>query len=392
MVDVVALAAELLAIESSSGREGDMVDFVSRWLIARGWNVSVQEVSDRRGNIWASRAGGAVTLSTHLDTVPPFVPPRLEGSRLYGRGACDAKGIATAMLAAADGLAGVGEDRVDLLFVVGEEKNSDGARAANRLPATSRFLVNGEPTESKLASGAKGSLRVKLLTRGREAHSAYPELGESAIDPMLALLPGVHDIVLPGDDRLGKGTVNIGVLRGGTEANIIAGSCEAELMFRLTGDVKVVKKLVEKWVNGRAEITWGSTIPAQFFHTIPGFETAPMSYTSDIPLLDRWGTPLLFGPGSIHVAHTPDEFIEVDELRAAVDSYSASSARCSSLERRHDSAGPSLAGRRTRSYRRRGADVRPPAGEPPMVRVGRSRRLGSVGGSFVRGSQPLARG
>jgi acetylornithine deacetylase len=321
MVDVVALAAELLAIESSSGREGDIVDFVSRWLIARGWNVSVQEVSDRRGNIWASRVGGGVTLSTHLDTVPPFVPPRLEGSRLYGRGACDAKGIAAAMLAAADALAGVGEDRVDLLFVVGEEKNSDGARAANRLPATSRFLVNGEPTESKLASGAKGSLRVRLLTRGREAHSAYPELGESAIDPMLALLPGVRDIVLPGDDRLGKGTVNIGVLRGGTEANIIAGSCEAELMFRLTGDVKVVKKLVEKWVNGRAEITWGSTIPAQFFHTIPGFETAPMSYTSDIPLLDRWGTPLLFGPGSIHVAHTPDEFIEVDELRAAVDAY-----------------------------------------------------------------------
>jgi acetylornithine deacetylase len=321
MVDVVALAAELMAIESSSGGEGEIVDFVSRWLIARGWNVTVQEVSDRRGNVWASRTGGGVTLSTHLDTVPPFVPPRLEGARLYGRGACDAKGIAAAMLAAADALAGVGEDRVDLLFVVGEEKNSDGARAANRLPATSRFLVNGEPTESKLASGAKGSLRVKLRTRGREAHSAYPELGESAIDPMLALLPGVHAIDLPNDDRIGKGTVNIGVIRGGTEANIIAGSCESEMMFRLAGDVKVVKKLVEKWVDGRAEITWGSTIPAQFFHTIPGFETAPMSYTSDIPLLDRWGTPLLFGPGSIHVAHTPDEFIEVAELRAAVDAY-----------------------------------------------------------------------
>jgi acetylornithine deacetylase len=321
MVDVVALAAELLAIESSSGNEGEIVDFVSRWLIARGWNVTVQEVSDRRGNVWASRAGGGVTLSTHLDTVPPYVPPRMDGTRLYGRGACDAKGIAAAMLAAADGLAGVGEDRVDLLLVVGEEKNSDGARAANRLPATSRFLVNGEPTESRLASGAKGSLRVKLRTRGREAHSAYPDLGESAIDPMLALLPGVHAIQLPGDDRLGNGTVNIGVIRGGTEANIIAGSCEAELMFRLTGDVNVVKELVERWVDGRAEITWGSTIPVQFFHTIPGFDTAPMSYTSDIPLLDRWGTPLLFGPGSIHVAHTPDEYIEVAELRAAVDAY-----------------------------------------------------------------------
>lgn len=321
MVDVVALTAELLAIESTSGSEGRIVDFVSRWLIARGWNVTVQEVSDRRGNVWASRSGGGVTLSTHLDTVPPYVAPRLEGSRLYGRGACDAKGIAAAMLAAADALATAGEDRVDLLLVVGEEKNSDGARAANRLPATSRFLVNGEPTESKLASGAKGSLRVKLRTLGKEAHSAYPHLGQSAIDPMLALLPGVHELQLPEDQRLGKGSVNIGVLHGGTEANIIPGSCEAELMFRLTGDVKQVKELIERWVGGRAEIAWGSTIPAQFFHVIPGFETAPMSYTSDIPLLDRWGTPLLFGPGSIHVAHTPDEYIEIDELRAAVDAY-----------------------------------------------------------------------
>ncbi len=321
MVDVVALAAELLAIESTSGNEGRVVDFVSRWLIGRGWNVTVQEVADRRGNVWASRSGGGVTLSTHLDTVPPFVPPRLERDRLYGRGACDAKGIAAAMLAAADTLAEEGETRVDLLFVVGEEKNSDGARAANRLPATSRFLVNGEPTESKLASGAKGSLRVKLRTQGIEAHSAYPELGKSAIDPMLELLPAVHAIELPDDPRLGKGSVNIGVLRGGTEANIIAGSCEAELMFRLTADVSIVKQLVETWVDGRAEITWGSTIPAQFFHTLPGFPTAPMSYTSDIPLLDRWGTPLLFGPGSIHVAHTPDEYIAVDELRTAVNTY-----------------------------------------------------------------------
>ncbi len=321
MVDVVALAAELLAIESSSGSESRIVDFVSRWLISRGWNVTVQEVSDRRGNIWASRAGGGVTLSTHLDTVPPFVPPRLDGDRLYGRGACDAKGIAAAMLAAADSLSADGEDRVDLLLLVGEEKNSDGARAANRLPATSRFLVNGEPTESRLASGAKGSLRVKLLTRGKEAHSAYPELGRSAIEPMLDLLPGVRKLKLPSDPRLGPGSVNIGVIRGGTEANIIPGSCEVELMFRLTGDVGEVKRQVEEWVAGRAEITWGSTIPAQFFHTLSGFETAPMSYTSDIPLLDRWGTPLLFGPGSIHVAHTPDEYIEIAELRAAVAAY-----------------------------------------------------------------------
>ena len=189
------------------------------------------------------------------------------------------------------------------------------------IPATSRFLVNGEPTESKLASGAKGSLRVTLRTRGKEAHSAYPHLGQSAIEPMLDLLPTLRDLELPRDPQLGETTVNIGVLRGGTEANIIPGSCEAELMFRLVTDVNVVKQVIEKWADGKAELTYGSTIPAQTFHTLPGFDSAPVAYTSDIPLLDRWGKPLLFGPGSIHVAHTPNEHIDVSELRASVDTY-----------------------------------------------------------------------
>jgi acetylornithine deacetylase len=319
--DVVALAAELLAIESPTGGEGKAVDFVSRWLISRGWNVTMQEVTPGRGNVWASRAGGGVTLSTHLDTVPPYVAPRLVGDQLFGRGACDAKGIAAAMLCAADALAAQGEDRVDLLLVVGEEKGSDGARMANRLPATSRYLINGEPTESRLAVGCKGSLRVTLTTRGREAHSAYPQLGASAIEPMLALLPTIRAVAWPTDARLGDTTVNIGTIRGGTEANIVPGACETELMFRLVGDVDVVKRTLEHWVAGRAEIAYGSYIPAQFFHTIPEFDTAPVAYTSDIPLLGRWGTPLLFGPGSIHVAHTPDEYISVAELRAAVDAY-----------------------------------------------------------------------
>ncbi len=321
MADVVTLAAELLALESTTGSEGKTVDYVSRWLVARGWNVTVQEVTPGRGNVWASRAGGGVTLSTHLDTVPPHVPPRIEHDRLYGRGSSDAKGIAAAMLAAGDALAAAGEDRVDLLFVVGEEKGSDGARAANRLPATSRYLINGEPTESRLAIGCKGSLRVTLRTRGREAHSAYPELGESAITPMLELLPTLKNVALPSDPRLGQTTVNVGTIRGGTAANIIPGECEVEMMFRLVGDVDVVKQKVESWVAGRAEITYGSYIPPQFFHTIPGFETAAVSYTSDIPLLDRWGTPLLFGPGSIHVAHTPDEYVDLGELRASVHAY-----------------------------------------------------------------------
>jgi acetylornithine deacetylase len=245
----------------------------------------------------------------------------LEKTRLYGRGSCDAKGIAAAMLCAAENLAAAGEERVDLLFVVGEEKGSDGARAANHLQATSRFLVNGEPTESKLASGAKGSLRVVVRTRGRAAHSAYAQLGVSAIEPMLALLPTVHSLPLPTDPVLGQTTVNIGTIRGGTEANIVPDLCEAELMFRLVGDVEDVKRAVAGWAKGKAEIEWGSTIPAQRFHTVPGFDVAPVAYTTDIPLLARWGTPLLFGPGSIHVAHTPDEHVDVGELRDAVGAY-----------------------------------------------------------------------
>jgi len=321
MQDVVALAAELLAIPSSTGSEQAAVDFVSRWLLARGWNVHLQEVTRGRTNVWASRAGGGVTLSTHLDTVPPYFPPRLEGDRLYGRGSADAKGIAAAMMVAADALVHDGEERVDLLFVVGEEKGSDGARAANRLSPTSRFLVNGEPTESRLASGAKGSLRVTVRTTGREAHSAYQHLGRSAIEPMLALLPTLATLELPSDPVLGETTYNIGTIRGGTEANIVPGSCEAEVMFRLVGEVQDVKRRLSAWAGNVGLLEWGSTIPAQRFHVLPGFEVAAMSYTSDIPLLDRWGTPLLYGPGSIHVAHTPQEHVDVTELRGAVDAY-----------------------------------------------------------------------
>jgi acetylornithine deacetylase len=321
MTDVVALAAELLAIQSSTGSEAAAVDFVSRWLVSRGWNVTTQEVTKGRANVWASRAGNGVTFSTHLDTVPPYLPPRLEGKRLFGRGACDAKGIAAAMLCAAERLAASGEGRVDLLFVVGEEKGSDGARAANHLPATSRFLVNGEPTESRLASGAKGSQRVMVRTRGRAAHSAYAELGVSAIEPMLALLPTVKSLPLPTDGILGKTTVNIGTIHGGTEANIIPSLCETELMFRIVSDVAPLREAITRWADGKAELEWGSHIPAQHFHTIDGFEVAPVAYTSDIPLLSRWGTPLLFGPGSINVAHTTEEHIDLDELRGAVDAY-----------------------------------------------------------------------
>lgn len=319
--DVVALAAELVAISSLTGNEGPIVELVSRRLISQGWNVTLQEVTPGRANIWASRAGGGVCFSTHLDTVPPYLPPRKEKGKLFGRGSSDAKGIAAAMLVAADRLVKSGEERIDLLFVVGEEKGSDGARAANNLSPNTKFLINGEPTESKLASGAKGSLRATLRTRGRAAHSAYPHLGQSAIEPLLELLPTLRNVNWPTDTKLGETTVNIGVIHGGSEANIIPEHAETELMFRLVSGVDEVKAKLVEWVGGKAEIEYGSYIPPQHFHTVDGFETGPVAYTSDIPLLSAWGTPLLFGPGSIHVAHTPDEFVQLDELRASVGIY-----------------------------------------------------------------------
>jgi acetylornithine deacetylase len=323
--DVVVLATELLSIPSPTGHEGEVVDYISRWLIGREWNVTMQEVTPGRNNLWATRAKstspGLVTLSTHLDTVPPFIPPRLVDDRLFGRGACDAKGIAAAMLTAADRLAANGEERVGLLFVVGEEKGSDGAIAANRLGNRSRHLINGEPTENRLATGAKGSLRVSVITEGREAHSAYPELGSSAIEPLLALLPALRTLSLPSDPVLGPTTINVGVIQGGTEANIIPGRGRAELMVRVVGGVDKVRAALEDWANGVARLEYGPYIPPQYFGTMPGFPSGPVAYTSDIPLLNRWGKPLLFGPGSIRFAHTPDEHIDLADLRASIDVY-----------------------------------------------------------------------
>lgn len=321
MTDVVDLAYELIAQPSLTGAEEPAVALAASWLRDRGWKVTEQEIARGHANIWASQGSGAVTLSTHLDTVPPFIAPSRTAMRLSGRGACDAKGIAAAMMVAAQSLAENGEKRVDLLFVVGEEKSSDGARAANTLPATSRFLVNGEPTEGRLASGAKGSMAVTVRTRGRAAHSAYPELGASAITPMLGLLSTLDDLELPHDPVLGSTTINVGTLNAGREANIVPNEAVAQLMVRLVGDAARVRDILQRWALGRAELEFAPHVPPQHFATLPGFECAPVSYTSDIPLLDRWGTPYLFGPGSITVAHTPHEHIDIGELRAAVDSY-----------------------------------------------------------------------
>jgi len=320
-LDVVELATELIAIPSLSGHEHAVTDFVLDLLTAHGWKVRTQPVSAGRVNLWATRGTGEVTLSTHLDTVPHFFPPRREGGKLYGRGACDAKGIAAAMICAAQSLAEAGEERVDLLLVVGEELRSDGARAAASLPATSRWLVNGEPTESKLVSASKGSLRVVLRTRGQEAHSAYPELGRSAVEAMVALLADLRTLDLPTDRLLGDTTMNVGTIRGGSAANVFAGECEVEAMIRLVGDAQQVKDRITQLVGDRAELEWGSHIPTQRFHTLDGFETTTVAYTSDVPILAAWGTPLMFGPGSIHHAHTEEEHVSLQDLKSAVTTY-----------------------------------------------------------------------
>jgi len=210
---------------------------------------------------------------------------------------------------------------VDLLFVVGEEKGSDGARAAASLPATSRWMVNGEPTESGLAVASKGSLRATIRTHGQEAHSAYPELGRSAVDAMVSLLAELRGLKLPTDPVLGDTTVNVGLISGGSAANVFAGACEVELMIRLVGDADEVMDAVTSLVGDRAEVLWGSHIPPQQFHRVDGFETTTVAYTSDVPILKPWGTPLMFGPGSIHHAHTSEEHVSVEELRGAVDAY-----------------------------------------------------------------------
>jgi acetylornithine deacetylase len=320
-LDVVELATELLAIPSLSGHEHAVTDFVIDLLTARGWEIRTQPVSAGRVNVWATRGLGEVTFSTHLDTVPAFFTPRLEDGKLYGRGACDAKGIAAAMICAAQGLADEGEERVDLLFVMGEELRSDGARAAASLPATSRWLVNGEPTESKLVSASKGSLRLVLRVKGLEAHSAYPELGRSAVEEMVALLSELRQLALPNDALLGDTTLNVGTIKGGSAANVFAGECEVEIMIRLVGDAEEVKERIHALVAGRAELVWGSHIQPQRFHVLDGFETTTVAYTSDVPILAAWGTPLMFGPGSIHHAHTEEEHVSLEDLRSAVDTY-----------------------------------------------------------------------
>lgn len=321
--DVVTLAARLMEIDSTSGRETDVVDWLANYLTGNDWTVRRIPVTPGRDDVLATFGDTPqITLSTHLDTVPPFIPPRVDGQRLYGRGACDAKGIAAAMISAAERLRAESM-AVALLFVVGEETSHDGAEAANRVANTSRVLINGEPTDSTLAVGTKGAMRFSLRTHGRAAHSAYPHLGRSAIRDLIALLAELEQLELPRDPLLGDTTINVGMISGGVADNVMAPEAEARLMARLVTPASELEALLRNWVGDRADLGIGITVELARLKTLPGFPTSVAAYATDIPKLGNWGKPLLFGPGSIHVAHTDGEFVEIAELRAAADAYAS---------------------------------------------------------------------
>jgi acetylornithine deacetylase len=323
-VDPVAFARGLIDIDSTTGREGQAGRWLAQHLRELGFEVIEQPVDSERGNVIATAGPStdppAVVLSTHFDCVPPFFASRVDGDRLYGRGACDAKGILAAQVAAADRLKREGETRVGLVFVVGEERGSDGAKLANTAARGARFLVNGEPTESRLGAATRGILRLKLHAAGRAAHSSFPELGVSAIDKLLDALVELRSMRLPEDGVLGRTHYTIGLISGGVAPNVVPPSAEAEVMFRTVGDGADIRTAIAP-LDSRVSIEHVLEVPPVRMKTVPGFETAVFPYTTDIPFLGAWGQPLLFGPGSVHVAHTAEEFISITELHASVEHY-----------------------------------------------------------------------
>jgi acetylornithine deacetylase len=321
-VDPVAFARALVDIDSTTGREAE----AGRWLAAAlrdiGFSVTEQRVDQTRFNVLASVAEPAVVFSTHFDCVPPFFPSRVEGDRLYGRGSCDAKGILAAQVAAAERLRREGETRVGLVFVVGEERGSDGARVANESGRACRYLVGGEPTDNRLGLATRGVLRLRLRAHGRASHSSYPELGDSAIDKLIDALVALRTIPLPTDPVLGRTHYTVGLISGGVAPNVVSPTAEAEVMFRTVGDAATLRMAIAE-IEQRVDVDEVLGVPPMRMVTVPGFQTAVFPYTTDLPFLTAWGQPLLFGPGSIHLAHTADEYVSIAEMNSAINHYAA---------------------------------------------------------------------
>ena len=320
-VDPVQLARRLIDIDSTTGRESEVATVLAQFLRERGYSVLEQPLDNGRSNVIAAVGEPRLVFSTHFDCVPPFFPSRIEGDCLYGRGACDAKGILAAQVAAAEQLRAAGETRIGLLFVAGEERGSDGATAANKIASRSEYLVNGEPTDNRLGAATRGVFRVKIVAEGRAAHSGYPELGDSAIEKLLDALIALRNAPWPGDPELGTTHYTIGLISGGVAHNVIPPYAEAEVTFRTVSDHDQIRKILRGVVGDRVLIDERLEVPPVRLETRPGFETAVFAYTTDIPLLDKWGKPLLLGPGSIHVAHTDGEHVKISELNDAIGLY-----------------------------------------------------------------------
>ena len=320
------LTRALVDIESITNREKNVGDYLFAHLsaLAARDSGSIERITaeHQRDNVFVCWGEPIVTLSTHMDTVPPFFGSREDGDFIWGRGSCDAKGIIAAMIGAAEKLLAAGTRNLGLLFVVGEERNSAGARAAAATPRGSRFLINGEPTENRLALGSKGALRYEVVAHGKLAHSAYPELGHSAIHTLLDVLQDIRQIPLPEDRLLGRSTLNVGTIEGGRAPNVVADEAEAEIMFRTVGDPTKIREAVAAATAGRAEAREVFYTPALQLAKVDGLRTTVVAFTTDIPSFEgTWGQPFLIGPGSIHVAHTAEERIPKKELSEAVEIY-----------------------------------------------------------------------
>lgn len=323
LTDPIALLRALIDIPSTTGEEGPVCEAVAATLEGEGFAVERQPVSPGRFNVIARVGDPLVTLSTHLDCVPPHIPSRETDDLVQGRGACDAKGLIAAQIFAALKLRDQGVSDYGLLFLVGEEEGGDGAKVANATPGRNRFIINAEPTDFKQAVAGKGVLRLTLQAKGRAAHAAYPELGESAVLKLLDVLADLRAASWPEDPVLGPTTMNIGTLRAGLKANVIPPDAAAEVMFRTVTPSAEVHAMVEKIAANRVSIEIGSTSEPIHLKVIPGFGRGEIvvRFGTDIPYLGAWGQPMLFGPGSIHDAHTPHEFILKSDLLEAVEVY-----------------------------------------------------------------------
>ena len=325
----VDFARALIDIDSTTGVEQAAGEWLAQTLRSMGYRVDEQPVGGGRANILATIDAPVVVLSTHYDCVPPHFPSAIRDGRLYGRGSCDAKGILAAQLAAVERLRAEGETRVGMLFVVGEERGSDGAVVANAHTVGSQFLINGEPTDSRLALATRGNLRVRLRATGRAAHSSVPEYGVSAIDKLLDALIRLRTLPMPHDPDLGTTYYSIGLIEGGVAPNVISPHASAEVMFRTIGPHEDLHRLLDQ-LRPLVEIEEVLRVPHVRLKTWADspIETAVFPFTTDIPFLDRWGVPLLFGPGSILVAHTAEEYLDLAELDAAVGKYAYLAAAC----------------------------------------------------------------